>query len=162
MFIHDFVRLGLPYESVLEVLPRHLGSELDTLVRDAWAYDRDLWVAAGLAERDLLVPAPVNVVIGAPRVRRDAVVVSLSWPLPEARLVPAVDADLELARCGTTRCDLQIMGRYNFGPEVVRWSEEGSMAHRVTVNGIRRLLELLATKIEHQTAPGIERHLRVS
>lgn len=148
VFVHDFVHVDYPLDQVLAHFGPVVTPCLGELVAAAWQVDRDSWVAAGLQPRDLTPPRAIPVVLGQVRVRPDGVVVPLSWPLTSARLVPACEADLEIASSGPRRTDLQLMGRYEFGPKVDRWSRTGSLAHRVTVSAMRSFLQLIAARLE--------------
>ena len=111
----------------------------------------------GVHRDDITPPAVVAARLGSPRVRADAVVVPILWPGGSARCFPSLDADLELAAAGPMRTHLQLMGRYALPATVDPWSSEGSVASRVTVAGVRRLLELLAARLEAGAGSGSSR-----
>ncbi|MCP3911112.1 MAG: hypothetical protein GY713_09185 [Actinomycetia bacterium] len=121
-------------------------------IHAAWTVDLDDWTGAGLLARDLTPPLTVPVLLGEIRSREDAIVVPVAWD-GQARLVPSVQADLELAQCGPSRCDLQLMGRYQLNADIGRLSREASLAHRVTVNAVRRLLQELADALVATSSP---------
>lgn len=148
MFVHDFVRVGLPLEQAVTGLTVVLDNSFPRLAARAWEVDVSHWEAAGLRRSDLSIQSPLHVATGEIRVRAHGVVVPFSWPAPAARLVPSVDADLELASCGPLVCDLQLLGRYRLESAVPRTANEVSLAHRATVTAMRRLLEATAGAIE--------------
>lgn len=154
MFIHDFVHVEVPIEEVLGRMSGRLGRWVARAIRPAFAADVDEWVAAGLRAQDFHAPVDVVVQVGSPRMRFDGVVVPLQWPPGPGRLIPGVEADFEVAACGPHRSDIQIMGRYYFLPGVDRWSDEGSLAHRVTVGGVRRVLGTLRDALEAASPMG--------
>ncbi len=147
MFLHDFVHVDRPLDAVLDVLPDAIDPWLRSMVAAAWQIDREEWVRAGLRRADLTPSHDFHVELGSPRIRVDGMVVPIAWRATGARLVPDVEADLEIARCGANRCDLQIMGRYELPPDATRTAAETSLAHRMVVNAVRRFLELLATRL---------------
>lgn len=152
MFIHDFVHVDRPLHVVLDSFAHRLDPWLGSLVRAAWLADREVWAETGVRSEDLTPPQVVNVALGAPRFRADGVVVPISWPRGSARLFPEVEGDLEVAACGPRRTDLHLMGRYELPVGIDRWSVEGSLVHRITINAVRRFLELLAAQLEAATS----------
>jgi len=116
----------------------------EQLVRDAWAADTAVWTAAGLGFDDIDPGADFHVEVGPPRVRLDAAVMNFCWTVTGARLIPSLDADLELAARGTELSDLQLLGRYRFGTDPPRTPNETSLAHRAVVSAVRRFLTSVA------------------
>ena len=149
MFIHDFVPIGRPLDAVVDEFGPRVDPWLATMVARAWATDRSAWEAIGLRAADITPPPTVAVRLGPVRVAPGRVIVPVSWPGGPARCFPALDADLEIAEAGPYRTHLQLMGRYSLPLGVDPWSREGSLAHRATVAAVRRLLELLAARLEH-------------
>lgn len=152
MFVHDFVLVPRPVAGALAGLTEVLAHQSEALVAEAWAADAAVWTAAGLDERDLHPRRPIPVDISGPRFRENGVVLHLSWTTEGARLVPAVDCDLELAARGPSLSDLQLMGRYHFVDAPPRSAAETSLAHRATVTAIRRLLDSMSLAIQHHAA----------
>ena len=148
MFVHDFVAIPRPVAGALAGLTDVLGRDPESLVADAWAADAAVWTAAGLSEHDLRPNRPIPIDISPPRFRENGAVLHLSWITEGARLVPAVDADLELAARGPGLSDLQLMGRYRFVDTPPRSAAESSLAHRATVTAIRRLLDSMSHAIQ--------------
>lgn len=152
MFIHDFVHVDQPLSFVLDEFGRRVDPWLGALVAAAWLTDREMWAETGVRREDLTPPTTVHVVLGQPRFRNDGVIVPISWPGGAARLFPQVEGDLEIAACGPRRTDLHMMGRYELPVGVDRWTVEGSLVHRITINAVRRFLELLAARLEEPRA----------
>ena len=73
VFVHDFVRLNLPYEEVVARFGSNVDPWLGMLVASACRNDMPTWIASGVDEVDLAPPAIVPVWLGAPRLaqRRD-------------------------------------------------------------------------------------------
>lgn len=147
MFVHDFVRLNLPYEEVIARFGANVDPWLGVLVSSAWRNDMPTWIASGVDELDLASPAVVPVWLGAPRRRNDATIVPISWPPGGGRFVSGLDADLEIVACGPDFTDVQLLGRYEFCDGVERWSADASLAHRIAVSVVRRFLGLLAERL---------------
>ena len=146
MFVHDFVALDRPALAVVDGFVR-LQPSLGPIVLAAWHADRDLWTQLGLAEPDYVPHWPIQVVVGSPRVRPDAVVIPLQWRTGDADHRVALEADLEIAAYGTNVTHLHLLGRYAFPPSIERWSAEASRAHRATVSAIRRFLQMMADEL---------------
>ncbi len=145
VFVHDFVTIELPLAQALSTVAQVLMRDCATLAKDAWNADVDVWAEAGLSRADL-DPTGLEVNLGAPRVRANAAVMHLAWTSTGGRLVPSLDADLELAAHGPDRCDLQLLGRYQFGDDPPRSAEEASLAHRAIVSAVRGMLVAVATE----------------
>jgi hypothetical protein len=150
MFVHDFVHVDRPLDDVLGHFGARVDPWLPTLLSSAYETDRAVWCEAGIAASDLRAAPTVAILLGRPRVRADGVVLPISWPPRPATMVAGRDADLEIASCGPNRTDIHLLGRYEFGNDIDRWSQEGSLASRVTVTAVRRFLELLALHLEEQ------------
>ncbi len=144
MFVHDFVTIPLPMASALSAVSQVLQHQSELLVRQAWAADTAVWTAAGLSPEDLDPGADFHVEVGPPRVRLDAAVLDFCWTVTGARLIPSLDADLELAARGTELSDLQLLGRYRFEAGPPRTPDETSLAHRAVVSAVRRFLTSVA------------------
>jgi hypothetical protein len=147
VFVHDFVRLNLPYEEVVARFGANVDPWLGMLVASACRNDMPTWIASGVDEVDLAPPAVVPVWLGTPRLRNDATVVPIAWPPVGGRYVSGLDADLEIVACGPDFTDVQLLGRYEFGAGVERWSADASLAHRIAVSVIRGFLGLLAERL---------------
>ena len=147
MFVHDFVRLNLPYEEVVARFGASVDPWLGVLVASAWRNDMPTWIASGVDERDLVPPAIVPVWLGVPRQRNDATIVRIAWPPVGGRFVSGLDADLEIVACGPNLTDVQLLGRYEFADGIERWTADASLAHRIAVSVVRRFLELLSARL---------------
>ena len=147
MFVHDFVRLNLPYEEVVARFGANVDPWLGVLVSSAWRNDMPTWIASGVEEAELASPAVVPVWLGAPRRRNGATIVPMSRPPGGGRFVSGLDADLEIVACGPDYTDVQLLGRYEFSDRIERWSSDASLAHRIAVSVVRRFLGLLAERL---------------
>lgn len=147
MFVHDFVRLNLPYQEVVTRFGANVDPWLGMLVASAWRHDMPTWIASGIDEVDLTPPAVMPVWLGLPRQRNDATVVPIAWPPVGGRFVSGLDADIEIVACGPEYTDVQLLGRYEFADGVDRWTADASLAHRIAVSVVRRFLGLLAERL---------------
>jgi len=153
MFVHDFVQVDRPFPAVLALMADLLGAGVEDLVHEAWKVDCRMWCDTYDLESDeVSLSSQIRVEVGPPRSRLEAVVVPLRWAQPKARLVPAVEADLEIAALGSLRSDLHILGRYDLGADVDMEPHDAQIAHRVTVSAMRRLLQLLKQRLEQWPA----------
>ncbi|MCB0997556.1 MAG: hypothetical protein KDB21_20840 [Acidimicrobiales bacterium] len=149
MFVHDFVHVDRPLGAIVGHFGPLADPWLGALVVAAWNDISEDWAAAGIDPTELAVGAGLRVKLGLPRFRDDGLIVPISWPPGDRRFVPGLEADLELASFGPDRTHIQLLGRYRFPAGVDRFTREGSLAHRITVAGVRRFLELLANQLEH-------------
>ncbi len=156
VFVHDFVTIPMPMASALAVVENMLRNQSEELIRQAWLADMPIWTAAGLTATDLDPTAQFEVNVGLPTLRPDAAVMHFGWTVTGARLIPSLDADLELAARGTELSDLQILGRYRFGSDPPSTSNETNLVHRAVVTAVRRLLTSIAE--QSAKAPGLDTH----
>jgi hypothetical protein len=153
VFVHDFVRLNLPYQEVVARFGANVDPWLGVLVAAAWRNDMPTWIASGVDECDLAPPAVVPVWLGAPRQRNEATIVPIAWPPVGGRFVSGLDADLEIVGCGPDFTDIQLLGRYEFAEGVERWTADASLAHRIAVSVVRGFLGLLAERLVDDRRP---------
>ena len=144
MFVHDFVTVPVPVLPALNGLTAALQTRAAELVHEAWLADADTWTALGLPAEAVTPRSPFVMSLDAPRLREDAAVIHMAWHTQGARLIPSVDADLELAARGPTRSDLQLLGTYRYDEHAPASAAERSLSHRATVSAVRHLLEALA------------------
>ena len=152
MFVHGFVSVPVPLDVALPRLGGLLNGGLSRLLSSSWAEDIEDWIDAGLSPRDLVLPEPLSVNYGSLRFHDAVVVVPLSWEPPPARLVPAGEADLEVAGRGSGRTDLRMLASMTFGAGVDPWSTEGGLARRAASSALRRFLEDLSRSLGRPVA----------
>ena len=157
MFVHDFVRIQLPFDEVVNRFGGSIDPWMGVLAATAWRSDLETWIEAGVDVADLEAPAALPVYLGPARFRTDAAIVPIRWPAGRARYVAGIDADLEIVACGPGRTDIQLLGRYELPEGINRWTTEASLAHRIAVTAVRRFLELLGGQLERGDAVGVRR-----
>ena len=139
MFVQEFVRIGIPLPSVVEVFERIVLPRFGELVQDAW--------------RETGMPAPREPVPGAFGQRRDrvdGVAYSLSWPAMDP--CPAVNADVEIAEVSPIESHLEFAGQSTH-PLVQPWSAEDRRINRQCMVAVDHLLRSIATLIESSVRP---------
>lgn len=150
LYIHDFVRVDLPFDAVVGAFTHFVDTDLiRRLVAMAWT-DESGALAAALANRhreDPHHPSEVAVHFGQPRVRRDAVVVPVRWATCSERWVPPLEADLEIVGFGPYRSHLHVLGRSQLQPQTAQFTDRASLEHRLAVAVVRHVLRLLADAV---------------
>ena len=78
--------------------------------------------------------------------RGDAAIINVAWKGDGD--LPDLDADLELVSFGPDATHLHLMGRYELPPQIERFTDLGSLVHRVMVMTVRCFLNDLGTTLE--------------
>ena len=144
LFVHDFVRVELPYDAVIGAFAYFVSPELiGEIVADAWRCETS---EAGrvLAIAESGTQPSVEVRLGPRRSRRGALVIPISWQAGSTAWVPSLQADLEVVSFGPDRTHLHILGLSWLPPESVPGSDRASLDHRLTVALVRHVLVSLA------------------
>ncbi len=111
-------------------------------------------LASGSAENGSLVGVvadagrTLHVDSGPPRVRRDAMVVPMSWSGAEDVGLPPLEADLEFTSFGDDRTHVHLYGRSAISAVAQPGSRRASLTSRVAVALVRRFLGELADELE--------------
>lgn len=131
VFITDFVHLEHPFEA------------LAPSFADPQASWREAAAASAGHQR-------FAVTIGEARSKTTSVIVPMRWdPIAFERLLPVLDADLELLSLGEGHCRLGISGRYQVPLAQLGVTLDRLAMHRVAEAALRRLL----TEITDTLAP---------
>ncbi len=126
VFITDFVHLDHPFEALA-------GPLVDP--EAPWRQ-----AAADSAARQRF-----DVLIGDARRKATTVTVPMRWqPAAFERLLPVLDADLELQSLGDGHCRLAMNGRYQVPLAQLGATLDRLAMHRVAESGVRRLLREIA------------------
>ncbi|MCL5048511.1 MAG: hypothetical protein M1374_07005 [Firmicutes bacterium] len=140
----------------------HINGELDSLMAKL-AYDHASWLAPIANETaslessgakvkvgsGVLMAKTVDVVLGEPRIRPNAVVVPMVWtPTGTSKLFPTLEADLELSALDSGVCRLGITGRYRVPLGVIGEVVNNAFMHRIAEDTIRRFLTQIASVLE--------------
>jgi hypothetical protein len=149
LFVHDFVAVGRPMDEVLERVGSELQPErLAVLICRAWHEDADLVRKTGVLASLPAEPGDVDVHVGVPRFRSDAVVLPLRWSPRPPGWLPNLDADLEIASFGDRRTHVHLLGRYELPTGITRMSSDASLVQRMTVALVRQVLAGLSEAME--------------
>ncbi|MGF1599389.1 MAG: hypothetical protein ACFCVK_21160 [Acidimicrobiales bacterium] len=146
LFIHDFVRVDLPYDAVVGAFTHFVGPEIiGQLVTEAW---RSELAEAGRALTPEEAPVPpassVEVRFGAHRARRGALIIPITWHADADQWLPALQADLEVAAFGPDRTHLHVLGLSFLPPGSQPYTDRASLDHRLAVALVRHVLASLA------------------
>jgi len=135
VFISDFIHLGLPF-------PQLAASLLDP---------GGPWLAA--AQRSA-AQQRFTVTAGEPRQFGTVVIVPMHWePMALERLVPALDADIELSSLGADHCRLSLSGRYRPPVAPLHAGVDRSAMHRVAEASVRDFLAEIAVALQSPRTP---------
>jgi hypothetical protein len=150
VFLSDFVHIGVPFERLASVLLdesaawlQDLGEE--TTSGNSWG---DQIFPPGVVRTKMRVsvagkrPGPtVAITAGPPRVHDQQVIVPISWePISFERLLPKLEADLELSALGESDTRLAINGRYRVPLGPLGLNLDRVAMHRVAESSLRRFL----------------------
>lgn len=148
LFIHDFVRVDLPFDAVVGAFRYFVSGELiGRLVADAWLREMaEVGRVLGSEGRGEPEP-PVAAVLGPHRPREGALVIPISWRPAAERWVPSLQADLELVSFGPHRTHLHVLGLSDLPPGTTPCTDRASLDHRLAVALVRHVLSELAEMI---------------
>jgi hypothetical protein len=148
LYVHDFVRIDLPFDAVVGAFTHFVTSDLmQQLVADAWICESsELRQVMAMATTDES-RSDVAVTIGNRRARHDALILPLSWITLSDRWIPPLDADLEIAGFGPARTHLHVLGQSRLRPQTPLYTERASLEHRLVVAVVRHFLRSLADVI---------------
>ena len=133
LFVHDFVAVPLPVDEATRVFTTIPDSRLAQLVANAW--NRHVGILRA-ADPGCSVTT-VSVTRHGHHFRHDAAIINIGWTADGG--LPALDADLELVAFGDST-HLHLMGRYDMPAHIERFSDAGSLVHRVMVMTVRCFL----------------------
>lgn len=136
-------------DEVLERVGRELHPErLAAMICAAWHEDADLVRRAGVLTSLPAEAGGVDVHLGVPRFRSDAVVLPLRWSPRPPGWLPDLDADLEITSFGDRRTHVHLLGRYELPVGISRLSSDASVVQRMTVALVRQVLAGLSAAME--------------
>jgi len=151
VFLSDFVHIAVPFVELAPVLLDENAAWLRDLeegtTRDA-SSQGDQVVPPGVVKTKVRVgilgKRPVQTVAvtaGPPRVHDQQVIVPFSWePTAFERLLPNLEADLELSALGESDTRLAITGRYRVPLGQLGLKMDRVAMHRVAESSLRRFL----------------------
>ena len=158
LYVHDFIRVDLPFDAVVGAFTHFVTSDLMCqLVANAWDTEASE-LADVLPEESTPKQSPAVVVtLGDRRARRDALIFPLSWTTFSDEWVPPLDADLEIASFGPGRTHLHVLGQSQLRPRTPLYTDRASLEHRLAVAVVRHFLRLLADVVSANAGPPEQR-----
>ena len=155
MFLHDFVYVDRPADSVRNLILGDHGAWLSPLASHAVADGDALRVRLGPLADHRLFSKQALVEAGEPFQRGDVTVIPLTWTATGLReAFPVLQADLEVAALGPDRTQLSLLGRYEppLGPLGRRLDQ--LLLHRVAEATARAFLHHVADTVATMPAAG--------
>lgn len=152
MFVRYFVQIDAPFPAVEERLLDDPATWIPAAAERAERSGEGLLVEIGFG-RVVRVEKAVVIEFRPPIVMEAKTLLPLSWRSASADgLFPALEADLELAPLGQTRCQLAITGRYVPPLGRLGRATDRALLHRVAEATIKdfvdRVAELLRERVE--------------
>ena len=155
MFVQEVAVVDCPFEDVA----RRLESRLDALLATAAEETTAAGEAAGFEGELLLKVAPaswpealgktVALRAGPLRWQPSSLLVALSWePTTTTSLFPHLDADIEVAPCGTSETSLTLRGRYEPPAGAPRRRGDQLLLHRLAESTGRAFLANIADELD--------------
>ena len=146
MFLRYYVELDLPTEQVEPALLESPSSWLPALVDGAVERAEPLLAEVGVGSNGLRVAKRVVVRLGQPIKFPSKLSLPMTWE-PGGRLLPTLNAELEVASLGRARTQLAISGRYDPPLGTVGRTVDRLALHRVAEATIKDFLDRVAVAI---------------
>ncbi|MBA3691507.1 MAG: hypothetical protein H0W82_08865 [Actinobacteria bacterium] len=152
MFIRYFIELPIPADRVTEVMCASPASWIPGLAEEANAHGERLLAEVGLGDR-LRLTRRVVVDLGRPMRFPSRTVIPLRWrPETEGGLLPALDADVEVAPLAQGSTQLSMSARY-----LPPWGALGSavdraLLHRVAEATVKDFLDRVGSAVTTSAA----------
>jgi len=148
MFVRYFVELPLPAEDVEVAVLRDPQSWIPGLAGSAGARGEALMVEVGFGPPGHRVEKLVKVELGEAQRFPGKTVLPLRWcPEGMQRLLPALDAGLEIASLGATRTQLAVSASYRPPLGLVGRAMDRALLHRVAEATIKDFLDGVAGRV---------------
>ena len=146
--VYFYTHVLLPFASAAELLSREPGLWLPG-PGDAVGDEFRLTLHADGALRDGMAEHEALVSVSAPSWSELTLLRRISWRSATAdRLVPMLDADLELVALDGTGCQLSLMGSYRPPLSVIGAAGDRLLGHRVAEACVRRFVLDVAERVE--------------
>jgi len=146
MFLRYYVELDLPTERVEPALLESPSSWLPALGDGAVERAEPLLAEVGVGSNGLRVAKRVVVRLGQPIKFPSKLSLPMTWE-PGGRLLPTLNAELEVASLGRARTQLAISGRYDPPLGTVGRTVDRLALHRVAEATIKDFLDRVAVAI---------------
>lgn len=158
MFVRYFLDLADPFEKVEAALLADPSSWVPGLAREAGEAGELLLAEVGFAvSEERRLDTEVEISIGTSSRAPGHTRLPMSWkPTGGGRLLPALDADLEVASIGTSRTQLSISARYRPPLGTLGRILDRALLHRVAEATIKDFLDrvgaVVATRVRATSA----------
>jgi hypothetical protein len=156
MFLRYYVELDLPTEQAKAALLDAPSSWLPTLADGAAERAEPLLAQVGVGPGGVHVAKRVTVRLGQPVQFPSRLSLPMTWE-PGGRLLPRLDADLELGTLGADRAQLALNGRYDPPLGTVGRTVDRLVLHRVAEATIKDFLDRVAAVLLQSAGHAAER-----
>jgi hypothetical protein len=148
MFIRYFLEIDAPFQSVEAAPVDDPGSWIPSVARDAGDGGERLLAEVGFDAGHGRIGREVEISIGAPVRFPSQTVLPITWrPASEARLLPVLETDLEVAPLGPARTHLSISARYKPPLGKLGRALDRMLLHRVAEATIKDFMDRAAEKL---------------
>jgi len=148
MFIRYFVEIPTSFEAVEPVLLDGPEGWIPGLAQEADDRGEELLMEVGFGSGSRRVQRSVEISIGEPMQFPSKTVLPVSWkPTSGSRLLPALEADLEIAPLGPHRSQLAISARYDPPLGAIGQAIDRALLHRVAEATVKDFLDRAALKL---------------
>ena len=150
MFVRYFVEIPTPFEAVEPVLFNGPEGWIPGLAQEAGDRGEELLTEVGFGQGGRRVRREVQISVGETMRFPSKTVLPISWrPASGNRLLPALEADLEIAPLGPSRTQLAFSARYDppLGP--IGQAIDRALLHRVAEATVKDFLDHTALKLPY-------------
>ncbi len=148
MFIRYYLELDVPLDEVGRVLFADPSSWVPGVVRETDDRAQRLMTEVGFDVGDTRIDKEVEVDVGTPQVFPSKTLLPISWaPRGSERLLPQLDADIEIAPLGSGRTQLSMSARYRPPLGMVGKALDKALLHRVAEATIKDFLDRTAGRL---------------
>jgi hypothetical protein len=154
MFVRYFIELPFDSDEVERILTAAPTTWLPVLAGKANRHGERLLAAVGIGE-DLRLARTVEVTIGPPVMLATKVSIPLTWrPTGAKALLPAMDADLEIAPLGAGACQLAMSSRYEPPLRALGRALDQAVLFRVAEATVKDFLDRVGERIRRELSIG--------
>lgn len=152
MFIRYFIELVLPAERVEQMMCDSPASWIPSLAHEANARGERLLAEVGLGDR-IRLTRRVVVDLGEPMLFPPRMVIPLRWrPATAGGLLPALDADLEVAPLAPENTQLSMSARYVPPLGALGSAVDRALLHRIAEGTVKDFLDRVGAALTASAA----------
>jgi hypothetical protein len=153
MFVRYFVDLPMPFERAEHAMLEPPDGWLPDVLREADREGDRLLAEVGFGSA-VRLHTTVELTMRRPIRTRDRLVVPFEWRAG-TRLLPAVDADVEIAPMGPSRTQVAVSARYTPPLGSLGEAVDRALLHRVAEATIRDLVQRIAASLERRASAAV-------